>query len=158
MWKPTCLILFGEVKLIFKGNLLGTCFIFYNQSKAGKRWDSSGFVLAKWHGTLAGAPYHHQFGGTLATGLHEGNPVWGWHDYHDFRSFQHPIGRFFLKINPGRNGDGRCIFWGLVGSLGHLVVGATTRCCYATRRIGRWEWRKRMWRVLGRALDICGAS
>lgn len=113
MWKPTSLILFGEVKLTFKGNLLGRCFIFYNQSKAGKRWDSSGFVFAKWHGTLAGAPYHHQFGGTPATGLHEGNPVRGGHDYHDFRSFQHPIvpiGRFFLKIN-------RCIFWGLVGSL-----------------------------------------
>ena len=35
--ETTCLILFGKVKLIFKGNLLGTCFIFYNQSKAGKR-------------------------------------------------------------------------------------------------------------------------
>ena len=31
--KPTCLILFGEDKLIFKGNLLGRCFIFLTNQR-----------------------------------------------------------------------------------------------------------------------------
>ena len=33
LMKPTCLILFGGDKLIFKGNLLGRCFIFLTNQR-----------------------------------------------------------------------------------------------------------------------------